>query len=86
MISADENENPFEEEEQVVSPERLTELIGQMPKGYRTVFNLFAVEEYSHKEIAESLEISESTSKTQYKKAKAYLRKLIELDKKTAGE
>ena len=48
-----------------------------MPTGYRTVFNLYLIEEYSHKEIAEQLGITESTSKTQYRKAKAYMRKLV---------
>jgi len=45
-------------------------LIDQLPAGYRTVFNLYAVEGYSHPEIARMLGISENTSKTQYKKAR----------------
>jgi RNA polymerase sigma factor (sigma-70 family) len=45
--------------------------------GYRTVFNLYAVDGFSHKEIAEYLGISESTSKSQYSRAKAILRDLI---------
>lgn len=68
---------PLDEEESALNADRLTELIGQMPDGYRTVFNLYAVEEYTHKEIADQLGITESTSKTQYRKAKAYMRKLI---------
>ncbi|MGB6037835.1 MAG: sigma-70 family RNA polymerase sigma factor [Cryomorphaceae bacterium] len=68
---------PMEEEEPLLTADKLTALIGQMPDGYRTVFNLYAVEEYTHKEIAEQLGITESTSKTQYRKAKAYMRKLI---------
>ncbi|MCH2214822.1 MAG: sigma-70 family RNA polymerase sigma factor [Flavobacteriales bacterium] len=68
---------PIEEDEPMVSVDRLTKLISSMPTGYRTVFNLYAVEEYTHKEIAEQLNITESTSKTQYRKAKAYMRKLI---------
>jgi len=60
-----------------MSYQELTALIQKMPKGYRTVFNLFAIEGYSHKEIASLLEVSESTSKTQYRKAKIYLQKLI---------
>lgn len=62
-----------------LAAEELMGLINAMPTGYKTVFNLFAIEGYSHKEIAELLEVSESTSKTQFHKAKAYLRK--ELDK-----
>lgn len=45
-------------------------MIDQLPTGYRTVFNLYAVEGYSHPEIARMLGISENTSKTQYKKAR----------------
>jgi RNA polymerase sigma-70 factor (ECF subfamily) len=45
--------------------------------GYRTVFNLYAVEGYSHKEIAAQLGITESTSKSQFSRAKALLRTMI---------
>jgi RNA polymerase sigma factor (sigma-70 family) len=50
------------------------EEIKKLPEGYRQVFNLYAVEDFSHKEIAAQLSITESTSKTQYYKAKRYLR------------
>lgn len=56
----------------------IVQLLQQLPEGYRTVFNLFVMEELSHKEIAEILGISESTSKTQLFKAKAYLRQRLE--------
>ncbi len=68
---------PMEEDSPVLTADKLTELIAKMPTGYRTVFNLYAVEEYTHKEIAEQLGITESTSKTQYRKAKAFMRNLI---------
>ncbi len=55
----------------------LMELIQALPPGYRTVFNLFAIEGYPHKEIGEMLGISENTSKSQFMKARAYLRKLL---------
>ncbi|MFK7758220.1 MAG: RNA polymerase sigma factor [Flavobacteriales bacterium] len=58
--------------------EELLGLIQRLPAGYRTVFNLYAIEGFAHKEIAEKLGVTESTSKTQYKKAKAQLQKLIE--------
>lgn len=79
--------HPFNEEVKMPDRDRLMELIGQMPHGYRTVFSMYAVEEYSHKEIAEALGITESTSKTQYRKAKGYLRNLInnELKEATGG-
>jgi RNA polymerase sigma-70 factor (ECF subfamily) len=46
--------------------------------GYRTVFNMYAVEGYSHKEIANQLGITESTSKSQFSRAKALLRNIIQ--------
>ena len=55
--------------------EDLYTLIRKLPPGYRTVFNLYVIEGYSHKEIAEQLSISENTSKSQLSKAKAMLRR-----------
>ena len=49
----------------------------QLPLGYRTVFNLYAIEGYSHKEIAEILGISENTSKSQLSRARGLLQKQI---------
>lgn len=67
--------------EQMAAEEILT-LVSLLPDGYRTVFNLYAIEGYSHKEIAESLGITESTSKTQFHKAKIQLRhQLKQLEK-----
>lgn len=61
--------------------EDLLKLIRELPVGYRTVFNLYAIEGYSHKEIADQLEISENTSKSQYSRARALLqKKLSELE------
>jgi RNA polymerase sigma-70 factor (ECF subfamily) len=51
--------------------------ISALPDGFRTVFNLFAVEGYSHKEIGEMLHISESTSRSQYMRARKMLQKMI---------
>ncbi len=65
-----------------MSADELLQLIASMPVGYRTVFNLFAIEGYAHKEIAEMLNISENTSKTQYLKSKDWLKKnLIKQEK-----
>ena len=55
----------------------LLELIRSIPVGYRTVFNLYEVEGYSHQEIAEKLSISVGTSKSQLFKAKKLLRELL---------
>ncbi len=53
------------------------QVVTQLPIGYRTVFNLYAIEGYSHKEIAETLDISEGTSKSQLSKARGMLQALI---------
>jgi RNA polymerase sigma-70 factor (ECF subfamily) len=53
-------------------------LISELPDGYKIVFNMFAIEGYSHKEIAEELNISENTSKSQYSRARAYLKNKLE--------
>ncbi|MDR0954426.1 MAG: sigma-70 family RNA polymerase sigma factor [Rikenellaceae bacterium] len=60
---------------EAMSAQELVETIGQMPDGYRTVLNLYAVEGYSHKEIAELLHISEATSRSQYSRARTFLQK-----------
>lgn len=49
-----------------------------LSEGYKTVFTLYAIEGYSHKEIADELGISESTSKSQFSRAKALLRNIIQ--------
>ena len=69
----DNNEDQLE----ALQAEDLMKLIAQMPDGYKTVFNLFVVEGYGHKEIADMLGVSESTSKTQFLKAKNWLVKRI---------
>lgn len=56
----------------------LTKLIQKLPDGYRVVFNMYVIEGYSHKEIAEQLNIEVNTSKSQLSKAKATLRKMLE--------
>lgn len=56
----------------------LLSMVQQLPDGYRAVFNLYVIEGYSHKEIAEQLCFSEATSKSQLSRAKAYLRKMLE--------
>lgn len=55
----------------------LLKVIKTIPPGYQMVFNLFAIEGYSHKEIAEQLNITESTSKSQYSRARKLLRELL---------
>ncbi len=59
----------------------LLKIIQTLPVGFKTVFNLYAIEGYSHKEIGDMLNISEGTSKSQYSRAKAHLQKIIPIDK-----
>jgi RNA polymerase sigma-70 factor (ECF subfamily) len=67
-----------------LTKEQLIELICELPVGYRTVFNLYVMENYTHKEIGELLGIAENTSKSQISKARSFLRKrLIEYQNKT---
>ena len=62
--------------------EELFGVISDLPEGYRMVFNLYALEGYKHKEIAELLEIDINTSKSQYSRAKGLIRKRLEVLKK----
>lgn len=60
-----------------LSADELMEVIAQLPAGFRTVFNMFAIEGYSHKEIADTLGITESTSRSQFTRAKKVLQKKL---------
>lgn len=63
-----------------LSKEEILKLVQELPDGYRTVFNLYVIEGYSHKEIADQLEIGESTSRSQLVKARSLLKeKLLNL-------
>jgi RNA polymerase sigma-70 factor (ECF subfamily) len=65
-----------------LSEQELLALIESLPDGYRIVFNLYAIEGYSHKEIATMLDIQESTSRTQLLKARRVLQnKVLDLQK-----
>lgn len=61
----------------IVQAKQVVECIRLLPIGYRTVLNLYAIEGYSHKEIADILEIEESTSRSQYTRAKAMLEDIL---------
>ncbi|HOO10295.1 MAG TPA: sigma-70 family RNA polymerase sigma factor [Cyclobacteriaceae bacterium] len=63
----------------------LLKMVGDLPAGYRMVFNLYAIDGYSHKEIAEQLGISENTSKSQLSRARAWLQKKLTVLEKEAG-
>ena len=76
---SDEAENipDFAYADQNLNTEELLSLIAELPAGYRTVFNLYAIEGYAHSEIAELMGISESTSKSQLHRARALLQKMV---------
>jgi len=70
---ADETEElPFEPDAEAVN-----EAIAELPAGSRIIFNLYLIENYKHKEIADMLKISESTSKSQYQRAKQLLKEKL---------
>lgn len=61
-----------------MSAEEIVSVINQLPDGYRIVFNLYAIEGFSHKEIAQELNIGESASRSQLARARAQLVGLLE--------
>jgi RNA polymerase sigma-70 factor (ECF subfamily) len=80
-IEAAEREPNYEQLDSVLEAEDLMKLIEGLPTGYRVVFNLYAIDGYSHQEIGEQLGISENTSKSQLSRARVLLQKrLLELD------
>ncbi len=68
----------YQIEEKYLEAEELLAMVQKLPTGYRTVFNLYAIEGYSHKEIAELLGVTESTSKSQLNRARNMLKMAIE--------
>jgi RNA polymerase sigma factor (sigma-70 family) len=61
----------------IVQAKQIVECIRILPIGYRTVLNLYAIEGYSHKEISDMLDIEESTSRSQYTRAKQMLEDIL---------
>jgi RNA polymerase sigma factor (sigma-70 family) len=72
-------------EEDLFTSDELYKVLNELPAGYRMVFNLYAVEGYKHKEIAEMLGIDTNTSKSQYSRAKAVIRNKLEKLRKLKG-
>ncbi len=70
-------EDPVSEEEYDLELERVKEAIRHLPDGFRTVLTLYLLEGYDHREIAEILGITESTSKSQYNRAKKKLKEIL---------
>lgn len=71
------NSQPLADEVTDLEEEDLLNLLNYIPDGCQTIFNLFVIEGYSHKEIAEQLGISEGTSKSQLNAAKSKLKELV---------
>jgi RNA polymerase sigma-70 factor (ECF subfamily) len=61
----------------IIQAKQIVETIRTLPIGYRTVLNLYAIEGYSHKEIGQLLDIEESTSRSQYTRAKNMLEEIL---------
>lgn len=81
LVSLDEvepvSEDVINDEDLYLDIEKIKSGIELLPDGYRIVFSLYLLEGYDHKEISQILGITESTSKSQYNRAKAKLRKLL---------
>jgi RNA polymerase sigma-70 factor (ECF subfamily) len=73
---------PLEVAESHLDIRKVNAILQKMPRGYRTVFNLYTIDRYSHSEIAEVLNISRNTSKSQLLKARRFI--INELNKSTS--
>lgn len=82
IIDASVEPNILEE----INTKEIYALIQELPAGYKSIFNLFVVDQLSHKEIATLLKISEGTSKSQLNKARLYLKKLMNNQNSTKNE
>ena len=85
MVDIEDVKNEFDQSKALSNyqMEELLKMIRELPTGCQTVFNLFAIEGYSHKEIAEMLEVSEGTSKSQFARARKLLQEKIAEEEKT---
>lgn len=92
IVDVDNAEVEFYDETAIdkLAAEDLMQMIGSLSPGYRTVFSLYAIEGFSHKEISEQLNISEGTSKSQLARARYILMEMVEqrtgLKRKASGE
>src|SRR5688572_23333803 len=76
-LEAADREPDYQQISDHLEAEDLLNMIQELPAGYRIVFNLYAIDGYSHKEIAEQLNISENTSKSQLSRARVFLQKIL---------
>jgi len=81
-IEAADKEPDFDNLSTALETKDLLNMIKELPSGYRTIFNLYAIEGFSHKEIGEQLGINENTSKSQLSRARMQLqKKLLETER-----
>jgi RNA polymerase sigma factor (sigma-70 family) len=81
-VEAADQEPDYQQMEGKLEADDLMRLISELPTGYRIVFNMYAIDGFSHKEIADHLGIQENTSKSQLSRARVMLqRNLLELEK-----
>lgn len=66
-----------DDNEALISETELLKMVQELPKGYQAVFNLYAIEDFSHKEIAKMLGINEVTSRSQYNRARQLLQNKV---------
>ena len=76
----------FEEEEaEHLSLQCILDCLNELPEGYRTIINMYLLDGFSHKEIAEKLNIAESSSRSQFARARQTLMKLLKSKNEIAG-
>jgi len=81
-IEAADKEPDFDKMSSALETKDLMKMIEELPSGYRTIFNLYAIEGYSHKEIGQLVGINENTSKSQLSRARVQLqKKLLETER-----
>lgn len=71
------HEQPMKDHEIILEIDRVKDALQKLPDGFRTVLSLYLFEGYDHREIAGILDISESTSKSQYNRAKRRLKEIL---------
>ncbi len=74
------HDNKEEEEHVALDVQKIKQSIAKLPDGYRIIFSLYLLEGYDHVEISEILGISESTSKSQYMRAKRKVKELLQMN------
>jgi RNA polymerase sigma factor (sigma-70 family) len=77
---AQNTESQINYDELTLNVNKIHNAIGQLPEGYRIIFSLYALEGYDHAEISEIMGISESTSKSQYLRAKKRIKEILKSD------